>query len=219
MKLLMLLCLSLLASPARCDDVFAHPISGRQLLATILAEPSRALAKTQVLQGRFVHRKALSELPKPLVSTGEFLFARDLGVYWRTREPFDSAFVLTRQGVSQTDEGVETMRISVDQQPAVRVIGRIFFALFALDVDALSGGFDLFAAPRVEPSNETWTIGLKPKSGAVANVFIRATVSGRRDVEQVTLTDKHGDTTTIDLSAVEHSVAAPSAMVRALFEH
>ena len=217
MKFLLLVCLSLLTSSARCDDVFAHPVTGRQLLDTILAEPSSALAGAKVLQGRFVHRKTLSELPKPLVSTGEFIFARDLGVYWRTREPFDSVFVLTPQGLAQTDEGAETLRLSADRQPAVRVIAKVFFALFALDVDALSGSFDLFAAPRAARSSEPWTIGLRPKSSAVANVFQRALLTGRRDVEQVVLIDKHGDATTIELRAVEHSAAEPSAAMRALF--
>jgi hypothetical protein len=34
------------------DTVFAHPIEGKALIGTLLAEPSRAMARAQVLQER-----------------------------------------------------------------------------------------------------------------------------------------------------------------------
>jgi hypothetical protein len=198
---------------ARADDaVFNHPATGRTLLDTVLVEPSRALAKTQVLQGRFTHRKYLTELPQPLTASGEFTLGRELGVYWHTRQPFDSLFVLTPQGMTQRDEGTETLRLNADQ-PAVRVVGTIFLALFTLDVTTLSQSFELYG----HKPNEKWVVGLKPKSSAVANVFKQAVVSGQRNVEQVTLTDQHGDRTVIDLHAVVHSSEVTPA-VRALFK-
>lgn len=45
--------LALRAAAAADDTVFAHPIQGKTLIATLLAEPSRAMARAQVLQGRF----------------------------------------------------------------------------------------------------------------------------------------------------------------------
>ena len=52
---------------------------------------------------------------------------------------------------------------------------------------------------------------------AIANVFVQATVSGVADVEQVTLTDAHGDRTIIDLTQIQYSNAPPAAATRALF--
>jgi len=199
-------------------EVFQHPTDGKTLLTTVLVEPSKHLADSQVLQGRFTHSKHLSEIPQPLTATGEFTFARDLGVYWHTQQPFDSVFVLTQQGMVQRDEGAETLRLSADEQPAVRVIANIFLALFTLDVATLNASFDLYGQPPSASSKSQWVVGLKPKSGAVANVFQQALISGGKDVQQVVLTDKHGDRTVIDLQNIVHRSAAPDAQTRALFK-
>jgi hypothetical protein len=198
---------------AYADEVFNHPATGRTLLDTVLAEPSRTLAKSQVLQGKFTHRKYLPEIPQPLTATGEFAFGRDLGVYWHTLTPFDSVFLLTQQGMVQRDEGAETLRVSTNDQPAVRVIADIFLALFTLDVATLSSSFDLYG----QKNNARWIIGLKPKSSAIASVFKQAVVSGGKDVEQVVVTDQHGDRTVIDLHAITQA-SEVSPAVRALFK-
>jgi len=215
---LLLLTLAMRTVAAASPDVFQHSTDGKTLLTTILAEPSKYLADSQVLQGRFIHSKHLSEIPQPLTATGEFTFARNLGVYWHTQQPFDSVFVLTQQGIVQRDEGAETLRLSADEQPAVRVIANIFLALFTLDVATLSASFDLYGqAPSAGP-NSRWIVGLKPRSGAVASVFQQALISGGKDVEQVVLTDKHGDRTVIDLQNIVHRSDAPDSRTRALFK-
>ena len=208
------LVLSLAGHAAENDDVFAHHATAKQLLDTVLVEPSANLAHSHVLQGRFTHRKFLHELPQPLTANGEFTFARDLGVYWHTEQPFDSIFILTRQGLVQRDEGAETLRLSSDEQPAVRVIANIFLALFTLDLSTLDSTFELYG----EKQNAHWTIGLKPKSTAVASVFKQATVSGGKEVQEIVLTDKHDDRTVIDLQSVVHTSDPPSVAVRALFK-
>lgn len=194
-------------------DPFAHPATGEALLRSTLARPAAQLAKAQVLTGRFTHAKHLSEIPQPLIATGEFTFARDLGVYWHTQQPFDSVVVLTNGGIVQRDEGAQALRLSADEQPAVRVIANIFLAMFTLDVASLSRNFDLYGLSQ----GDRWIIGLKPRSNAIASVFRQATVTGSVDVEQVVLTDAHGERTVIDLTAIQYSAAPPGAEVRALF--
>ncbi len=191
------------------------PVTGEQLLRTTLAKPAANLAKAQVLSGRFTHVKHLREIPKPLTASGEFVFARELGVYWHTQKPFDSVVVLTSQGILEKAEGARTLNLSADEQPAVRMIASVFLALFTLDMTTLERNFLLFSE---SGTAGRWTIALQPRGGAIANVFVRATVSGSVDVEQVVLTDAHGDRTIIDLTAIRYSNAAPSAATRALFE-
>ena len=141
---------------------------------------------------------------------------RDLGVYWHTRQPFDSVVVLTGAGLAQSDEGGAVQRISADEQPAVRLITNIFMALFTLDTQSLARDFDLFGGVEDEKKNR-WIIGLKPRAKAIAGVFKEATVAGSDDVEQVVLTDAHGDRTVIDLTGITYSSDPPGADVRALF--
>ena len=194
-------------------DPFAHPTTGSALLNTTLAVPARTLANAKVLTGKFVHQKHLSEIPQPLIANGEFTYARALGVYWHTQQPFDSVFVLTQRGIVQRDEGAETVRLSAQEQPAVRVIADIFLALFTLDVSSLSATFDLFG----KSQGERWIVGLRPKSATIGSVFKQATITGAKDVEQVVLVDAHGDRTVIELKDIKYSAQDPAPDVRSLF--
>lgn len=202
------------AQPAPATDaVFAHPTSGRALLSTTLAQPAQTLAQAQVLRGVFSHQRQLSEMPQPLTASGDFVFARGLGVYWRTLKPFESELVLSERGVVQRDEGAESLRISAQEQPGVRVLADIFLALFTLDVRSLEASFELYAMSQ----GERWLVGLKPRSAALAHVFDRATLSGARHVEQIVLTDARGDRTVIELRDIRIVAAPPDAQTRALF--
>jgi Outer membrane lipoprotein carrier protein LolA len=213
-SLLALLLSTLIATAQAAEvDPFQHPTTGSGLLESTLALPARNLGDAKVLTGRFVHRKHLAEVPQPLLANGEFTYARGLGVYWHTQQPFDSVFILTQQGIVQRDEGAETVRMSAQDQPAVRVIADIFLALFTLDVTSLSSTFDLFG----KSQGERWIVGLRPKSATIGSVFKQATITGAKDVEQVVLVDAHGDRTVIDLKDTQYSSAAPSAAITALF--
>jgi outer membrane lipoprotein-sorting protein len=202
-------------APAHGQDVFTHPVDGKTLLTTTLHVPVSRMRDTQVLQGEFQQRKHLSEIPQPLTSNGDFIFVRELGVRWHTQTPFDSIFVLTQNGLLQSDQGAESLRLSAHEQPSVRVIASVFFALFTLDVDALEKNFALFA--HANNPDARWTLGLRPKGNAIASVFKEAIVSGTTDVERIVLIDKRGDRTEIELRNVKY-VATASKQVRALFE-
>jgi hypothetical protein len=205
--------LSYAASVRAEVDPFQYPTSGKALLETILAAPARSLADAQVLRGQFTHEKYLAEIPQPLRAEGEFTYVRGLGVHWHTKRPFDSEFVLTQAGILQRDEGAETLRLSAQEQPAVRVIAEIFLALFTLDVTSLSESFDLYG----KSQGERWIVGLRPKSATIGSVFKEATIKGAKDVEQVVLADAHGDRTVIQLRDVQYFAAGPDAGTRAMF--
>jgi hypothetical protein len=206
-------CMLALGAHAEEVDPFQHPTTGAALMSSTLAAPARNLASAKVLSGHFVHHKHLAEVPQPLTANGEFTYARDLGVYWHTQQPFDSVFVLTQRGIVQRDEGAETIRLSAQEQPAVRVIADIFLALFTLDVSSLSSTFDLYG----KSQGERWIVGLRPKSATIGSVFRQATITGEKDVEQVVLVDAHGDRTVIELEDIRYSSAEPGADVKALF--
>jgi hypothetical protein len=61
---------ALLAAPAlAAEDLFAHPRSAVQVQA-VLHAAMPALGQAQLLRGRFIQRKFLREIPRPLVSGG-----------------------------------------------------------------------------------------------------------------------------------------------------
>jgi hypothetical protein len=204
------------ASGALAADPFAHPVTDETGLRSLLSRPAARLRNATVLAGQFRHSRHLSEIPKPLVASGDFKFVRDLGVYWHTRQPFDSVVVLTSAGLAQSDDGGAVQRISASEQPAVRLITNIFTALFTLDTRSLARDFELFAGVEEAKANR-WVIGLRPRARTIAGVFKEATVAGSDDVERVVLTDARGDRTVIDLSGITFSSDPPGADIRALF--
>jgi outer membrane lipoprotein-sorting protein len=207
-----LLALSLCSLAAQAADPFAHPATGETLLRSMLSRPAAQLEKARTLQGNFRQSRYLRELARPLIASGEFVFARDLGVYWHTTQPFDSVIVLNEAGMVQIDEGATALRMSADEQPAVRLIGNLFTALFTLDVTRLANDFDLYGTRE----GMRWTIGLKPRATTIAGVIRHVTVTGSDDVEQVELVDAQGERTVLELGTIQYSRDAPREEVRAL---
>jgi len=209
-----LLLLWVFACGAVCaEDVFEHPQTATQLLQGPLAQPAASLRDAQVLRGKFVYRKYLKEIPQPLISRGEFVFVKDQGIDWHTREPFDSDFVLTANGMKQIDAGKTTVQMNASEQPAVRVVARIFLSLLSLDVNSLQSSFNLFGVQQ----GKQWQVGLRPTVAAIAAVFRDAIVSGATQVEGLVLHDANGDRTEINFTETQY-VATPNAQELQLFK-
>jgi Outer membrane lipoprotein carrier protein LolA len=184
------------------DALFAHPQTANQLLQTTLARPAAELAHAKVLTGKFVQRRYLKGLERPLVSSGDFALARERGILWRTATPFPSEFVLSASGVSLRDGGNET-RLSNAEHPGLRPVLEMFFALFALDVQRLADSFELYG----DSSGDHWQVGLRPRESGLAQVFDRAVISGAQQVERIELASSGGDRTEIEFSGVETRAA------------
>ena len=189
------LLIAMSTTAAASAPVFEHPVTPGQL-AQIIAPAARELTKTPMLRGSFTQRKFLKDIPKPLKSTGSFVIARAQGIYWHTLLPFDSEFILTPTTMAQLDGGKLAMRLSAAQQPALRLVGDLFFSIFALDPGALAGNFALHGQSLGKAG---WQLGLKPKSAALAGVLTEAVISGNARVEKVEMWDAHGDRTEITL--------------------
>jgi hypothetical protein len=210
---LVIVCVLFTASAACASDaVFQKPATPTEL-KRLAAGATGPLASARVVRGDFSQQRFLRELPRPLVSSGQFLYARDVGIEWRTAQPFESQFVLTPAGIAQRTAGGSELKLEADQQPALRVVARVFFALFALDLSALANDFETFGERR----GNQWVIGLKPRAAALANVFREAVITGSNTVESVVLTDALGDRSVIALQGVRYEAAALTPTERARF--
>lgn len=209
----LLVLLALIAAPILAADPPAVTVTSATQLAQLTRDTARSLTKAQVVRGKFVQQRRLAGLARPLESTGDFLFARGIGIEWHTAQPFDSQFILTHDGITQRDEGGESLRISAADQPALTVVSRVFFALFALDFDALSQDFTMHGVD----SKPQWTLTLTPRTAALGSVFKQALIRGDATVASVTLEDANGDSTVIDLRDVTYDPKGLSADERRRF--
>lgn len=208
MRLLLLLALAWLA-PAGAN-VFEHPVDA-PALARVLAPATTALKDAQSLRGRYRQTKQLAELPRPLIAEGDFLFARGLGIAWRTVTPFPAELLITPDALVQRNGGAE-QRIDAATQPAVRAIAQVFFAVFTLDFDTLTTVFRPYA--EAQPDGK-WTLGLRPLQalGSIDEIEIR----GGAMVTHVELRERGGDRTHIELLDTQPSAGALSDPDRARF--
>lgn len=204
-------------SPAAAGDdaatVFAHPADARTIKAA-LGPVVTTLAAAQVISGGYTQDKFLRELAKPLRASGDFLFVRDLGVAWRTALPFASELIITHDALIDRQDGGSTTRIAADQRPAVRLVARIFFAVFSLDFDQLG---QLFTMSLINDGAQGWQLGLQPKQVGATGVISAIIVSGHRNVEAVRLFESGGDRTDIEFHDTQLSSVPATDAQRARF--
>ncbi len=197
-RLLCTLIAALFALPAWAGEVFEHPATPAQAQALVNAAMP-GVAQVQVLRGRYTQRKFLREIPRPLGSSGEFLLVRGQGIWWHTQVPMESELLLNR---------------SKGQPPGLQMAASTFFAMFALDLDTLAQSFELFAMQ----DGPRWLLGLRPRDPALAAWFEQILLSGGTQLQQVTLLEKTGDRTEIDLDAVAQPLSSLTPIERKRFE-
>ena len=187
--------LLLVAGSAAALGLAARPASAQ---ASALAEQvRRRLVEAPVLRGEFEQRRTLTGFRNPLVSRGDYVVARARGVAWRTREPFASTLVLTRERAlsRQPDGRVDTLT-DAREQPVLRLVNRMLFALMAADLAVLQEGFrdeGLVGATG-------WRLTLAPRDAPLSQWVSRIDLEGDRHVDSVRLAEPQGDATEIRLS-------------------
>jgi outer membrane lipoprotein-sorting protein len=187
----------------------AAPAAAAGTPAPDLAAVRAQLADVRVMEGRFTQARHLSELPQPLHSSGDFLFARGHGVHWHTRKPFEARFVLTPTAMALSGETRPATRIDLAAQPGLRLVSELFLAMFALDLDQLGQHFRVTP----EPAQRGWALALEPRDAAMATIARGVRVRGAKYVEEVEMLDSRGDRTVIRLTVATASREPPSAAI------
>jgi len=181
----------------------------------VLAAPAdvdlvkQRVAKVTVLRGEFSQDKQVAGFKNPLRSQGRFVLAQDRGVIWTTLKPFPSEVVVTRDRIlSRQSDGSSRVELDGRQQPAMRSVNAIMFALMSGDAQALSAQFVV----KVEalPDNG-WRMQLTPRSPMLAKVFSALSLSGDRYVREVQITEANQDVTHIRFAAMSETPAQLSA--------
>ena len=184
---------AVLALAALCTPAaFAAPASDAVALV------QQRLQVSPVLTGEFEQTKTLKGFRNPLVSKGEFLVARGQGVWWHTRQPFESTLVVTKTRLfTRAADGSANNLMDAQTEPGLRQVNELIFSLLAADLDVLADKFTVVAQP-VGASG--WTLTLTPRDANLAKFLVRATLAGERDVQTVRIEEARGDATLIRFS-------------------
>ena len=176
--------------------------------ATDVDAVKQRVAKVDVLRGEFTQEKQVAGFKNPLRSQGRFVLAQDHGVIWTTLKPFPSEVVVTRDRIlSRQSDGSSRVELDGRQQPAMRSVNAIMFALMSGDAQALSAQFTVKV--EVLPGN-AWKMQLTPRSAMLGKVFAQLTLSGDRYVREVQINEANQDVTRIHFTGMSDTPATLS---------
>lgn len=181
-----------------------------------LALVQQRVARVPVLRGDFHQQKQMTGFSKPLRSEGNFVLSRDHGVLWSTLKPFPSEMVLTRDRIlSRQRDGSTRVELDGRQQPALRAVNEMMFALMSGDVAVLTPRF----SSKVEALPEQgWRLTLTPRPGPLARSFKRIRLQGDRHVRQVEIDETNGDRTVLEFTGISESPSILSAAEATRFD-
>ena len=175
--------------------------------ADTLAQVRAQVAQVPVLRGEFAQEKQVAGFKNPLRSNGRFLLARDKGVLWTTTAPFPSEIVITQDRIlSRQRDGSRRVEVDGKQQPGLRSVNAMMFALMSGDMKALTSTFDV----KEEPAAGGWKMTLVPRSRQLAQAFTSVRLSGDRYVREVELREANGDLTRLRFSGMSEAPATLS---------
>jgi outer membrane lipoprotein-sorting protein len=184
--------------------------------ATDVEAVKQRVAKVDVLRGEFTQEKQVAGFKNPLRSQGRFVLAQEHGVIWTTLKPFPSEVVVTRDRIlSRQRDGSSRVEMDGRQQPAMRSVNAIMFALMSGDAQALSAQFTVKVD--VLPGN-AWKMQLTPRSAMLGKVFAQLTLSGDRYVREVQINEANQDVTRIHFAGMSETPATLSADEGGRFE-
>jgi hypothetical protein len=171
-----------------------------------LAERVRKrLSDAPVQRGEFEQKKTVKGFKHPLVSRGDYLYARERGVVWRTREPFASTLVLTREKLqSRAADGSTTTALDARSEPGLRAVNQLLFALLAADLGVLA---ERFRIDGQVPADGPWHLLLTPRDAQLAAWLQRIELQGERQVQTVQWLEASGDASLIRFSAQTSAAA------------
>ncbi|AUB77173.1 hypothetical protein B195_020720 [Pseudomonas sp. Lz4W] len=199
-------------SPKSCSSELAREMSGRfkklasQLAATgfvlmflcssaqafDLQQLSTQLARPQVIHGDFIQEKHLRALPKPLISTGTFVLAKDHGLLWQLKTPLQQDYRITAQGIARRN-GSEWQMLPGKSAGAEQ--NRLFLAVLQGDSSGLQRDFEL----QLQGEASHWQLTLTPRSVLLKQIFTRINIDGGELVQRIELQETQGDSTLLKL--------------------
>lgn len=201
----------LLSSMVRAD-VFDHPINAAA--AERLLAPSRVnMPKAAALTGDFVQTQNLTDIPMPLVSSGDFVIAKGQGVLWNVKKPVENRLAITPKGIQQTSRGNRSVQ-DVKNQPGIATVIKILDDVFNLKTTELAERFYLYG--QSDAKSGAWHLGLKPKDATLLKMMRSIELQGNADLATVTLLGAGADRTHIAFSSQAHQAELTPEQTQAL---
>lgn len=148
------------------------------------------------LQGHFEQNKHIKQFKVSIQSKGDFYYQRNKLIRWSTQQPIANELLMTPTSITSQQQGQQLINIDAEQQPTVKVLSQIFFAVLTAEWQSLS---EFFYANGVEDGSN-WHVDLTPKTDLLKQSLTKVTLTGDSLLREVSLSEPNGDTTHIVFS-------------------
>lgn len=148
-----------------------------------------SLAQTRVGHVRFVEKKSIAMLDRPVESSGELFYSAPDRLEKRTIKPKPESMILD-QGILLIERGRQKHRLQLQDYPEVAAFIDSIRGTLAGDRKALERNYRL----SLEGTAEAWTLLLLPVDEKMQAVVKRIRIAGVRDiVRSIEISQADGD--------------------------
>lgn len=164
--------------------------------------PQHVLQQLQqhpLVGGQFVQTRQLQGLPRPITSSGNFIFWRQHGLYWETLLPFYQATTFTADEVITWLAPEGPAQQAGARDPVQKYVNRILLSVFGADM----GMIDKLFSSQWHIDGENWALELTPANSAVEKAIKHAHLSGAQHLQQLQVTSRSGDVSTMEFDRVQ----------------
>ncbi len=163
----------------------------------LLSQVRQRLVQTPVVRGTFTQEKTIKGFQHPLRSSGRFVVAQGKGIVWQVQQPFASTLRVTPDSLQSLQaDGQVDFQLQAQQEPALRAINSMLFAVMAADVTALAQHFVVQGSLQ---GSDAWRLTLTPRDKMLGQWLSRIELQGDRFVREVRLLEAQGDASVIQL--------------------
>jgi len=156
----------------------------------------------QVIKGRFEQLRHLTGIPRPIRSSGRFIYWRDHGLYWETQKPIAQASTFTADAIIHWQATSRSPQVEQNSSPIQQQVSRILLAVFGGDIQSLESLFDSHGQSESKAEIKQWTVELIPTMDAVKQVVEKISLSGEDYIQRLSLNASNGDSTQIQFSTI-----------------
>ncbi|WP_284115191.1 LolA family protein [Acinetobacter pittii] len=195
--------------------VWMSSLSAVYAAPTQITQIFQQLSQSSTVRADFEQQKKLASLNKTFVSNGSLLFvsngsllfSKSYGVAWQIKRPVQADLIVTPTKLVQKTQRTFS-QIQVDQSPYSSV-ATLFLQLMSGNEQALAKNFNVVSA-NYSPAG--WSMSLTPKSSLFKKLFVRVDAQGQQYVNQIVITEKANNLTTIRFS---HQTSQPTTLTAA----
>lgn len=164
----------------------------------LLAQVRQRVQDAPVVRGGFEQLKTVKGFKQPLRSSGDFVVARGKGIVWHVLRPFESTLVVKPDSLqSRGSDGQLTMQMRAQDEPALRTVNAMLFAVMSANLTELAQHFEVTG--QVAPKG--WSLHLVPRDPTLAQWLAAVDLQGNQFVQEVKLQEARGDSSLIRILA------------------